>query len=261
MKRTLIHPELEKISPTFHPLLVGAAVYDSSCSPEARVLYIEKDGGCFLKSAPKGTLQKEAALTGYFHTRHLAAEVLAYESSECDWLLTARVPGEDCTHAQYLSDPVRLCETTAELLRRLHDMPADNCPVSNRTDDYLAAAAQNRRAGCFDRSYLAPDLHRLSTDKVWQIVENCGALLKTDTLLHGDYCLPNIVLEDWRFSGFIDLDHSGVGDRHIDLYWGLWTLWRNLGTDQYCGRFLDVYGREKVDIELLKLVSAIEAFG
>jgi len=71
----------------------------------------------------------------------------------------------------------------------------------------------------------------------------------------------NIILKDGTFSGFIDLGNGGVGDRHIDLFWGLWSLAHNLGTNQYAERFLDGYGREKVDKEVLRIVEAIENFG
>ena len=56
MKRTPIAPDLEAIPELFHPLLAGCPVFDSSCSPDARVLYLEKDGGLYLKSAKKGSL-------------------------------------------------------------------------------------------------------------------------------------------------------------------------------------------------------------
>jgi kanamycin kinase len=79
--------------------------------------------------------------------------------------------------------------------------------------------------------------------------------------LHGDYCLPNIILDDWQFSGFIDLDNSGVGDRHVDLFWATWTLFFNLKTDKYRERFIDAYGREKVDEDMLRAIAAIEVFG
>ena len=85
--------------------------------------------------------------------------------------------------------------------------------------------------------------------------------LKADTLLHGDYCLPNILLDNWKFSGFIDLGAAGVGDRHIDLLWGIWTLRFNLGTNAYSQRFLDAYGRDKAQPELLRGMAALEAFG
>ena len=85
--------------------------------------------------------------------------------------------------------------------------------------------------------------------------------LAKDTLLHGDYCLPNVMLKDWQVSGIIDLGNGGVGDRHVDLYWGAWTLAFNLHTDAYRQRFFDAYGRDLIDGERLLLVSAAECFG
>jgi kanamycin kinase len=87
-----------------------------------------------------------------------------------------------------------------------------------------------------------------------------GYLFKTDTLLHGDYCLPNIILDDWKLSGFIDLDSGGAGDRHVDIFWGVWSLFFNLKTDKYRDRFLDAYGRSRVDEDMLRVVAAVEVF-
>ena len=86
-------------------------------------------------------------------------------------------------------------------------------------------------------------------------------MLKSDTLIHGDYCLPNIMLDNWRFSGFIDLGNGGRGDRHIDIFWGAWTLEFNLKTDEYRQRFFDAYGRDLIDVEALRVVGAAETFG
>ena len=99
-------------------LLEGARVYDSSCSRAARVIFIDRDGGYYLKSAPVGSLASEAALDRYFGERGLGAKVLSYLSLERDWLLTERVAGEDCTHREYLSDPRRLCDTYAAIDRK-----------------------------------------------------------------------------------------------------------------------------------------------
>jgi kanamycin kinase len=69
------------------------------------------------------------------------------------------------------------------------------------------------------------------------------------------------MLSDWSLSGFIDLGCGGVGDRHIDLFWGAWTLGFNLGTDEYRDIFFDAYGRDKIDLEKLKIIAAAEVFG
>lgn len=85
--------------------------------------------------------------------------------------------------------------------------------------------------------------------------------LQSRVLLHGDYCLPNIILNNWKLSGVIDVGGGGVGDRHLDIFWGIWTLWFNLKINKYHERFLDAYGRDKADESILKIVAAAEVFG
>ena len=260
MNRQLITPDASVFPDVFHPLLAQTPVYDSSCSAEARVYYLDRDGGLFLKTAAKGTLEKEASLTRYFHKKGLATEVLAYESLEKDWMLTRRVPGEDCIHPMYLEDPRRLCDTTAQLLRMLHDTCPADCPVGH-TAAYLATARKNYKAGKYDASLFPDNWGYASAEDAWKVAADNAKYLQTDTLLHGDYCLPNIMLDNWQFSGFIDVGRGGVGDRHVDLYWGAWTLQYNLKTDAWRDHFLDAYGRDRIDPELLNAIGAFEVFG
>lgn len=259
MKRTPIQPDLALFPAEFQHLLAGP-VFDSSCSPEARVYYIDKDGGLFLKSAPAGSLQKEAAMDRFFFEKGIGPQVLSYHTAEQDWLLTARVPGEDCLHAQYISDPRRLCDTTALLLRQLHETPIAGCPIAHRTDDYIAAAEEHFRTGQYDASLFPDNWGYASAEDAIAVVRQFAPALQRDTLLHGDYCLPNILLRDWQLSGFIDLGAGGIGDRHIDLFWGVWSLFFNLKTDAWGERFLDVYGRDRIDKDILGAIGAFEVF-
>lgn len=242
-------------------MMENVKVYDSSCSPEARVMFIDREDGFYLKAASKGSLEKEAVITRYFHSKGLAAEVLAYASGEQDWLLTRRVPGEDCTHEKYLEEPERLCDTIAERLRMLHELDCGDCPVPDRLESYRALAGQNYRTGRYDASYFPDSFGYATAEEAWAVVEANAHLLQRDVLIHGDYCLPNIMLDNWQFSGFLDLGNGGVGDRHIDLFWGIWSLGFNLKTDKFSQRFLDAYGRDKVEPEMLQIVAAFEVFG
>lgn len=261
MKRTPIVPDLNHFPVEFHPLLSSGQVYDSSCSPVARVYYIDKDQGYFLKTSDMGTLKKEAELTRFFHEKRLAAQVVSYLTTDRDWMLTTRVPGEDCTHADYLAQPEQLCDTTATLLRQLHELDPAGCPVPDHTAQYLALAEHNYRTGKYDASLFPDNWGYATPEEAWHRIETDGHLLRTDTLLHGDYCLPNIILNHGQFSGLIDLGNGGIGDRHVDLFWGIWTLFFNLKTNRYADRFLDAYGRWDVEPEILRLISAIEVFG
>jgi kanamycin kinase len=253
--------DIEIYPADFHPLLSGGKLFDSSCSSEAKVIFIDRDSGYFLKSAPKGVLEREAAMTRYFHSKGLTADVLAFVSDKCDWLLTDKIHGDDGTALKYLEQPERLCDTFAEQLALLHAEDYTGCPVPNHTERYFAKAEHNKRNGTYDKSQFPDSWGYKSEEEAWAVVETRSYLLKTDTLLHGDYCLPNIILEDWQFSGFIDLDHGGVGDRHVDLFWATWTLVWNLKTDKYRERFIDAYGRNKVDEDMLRVVAAVEVFG
>lgn len=261
MKRRLTQLAIDTIPESLQAFAVGATVYDSSCSSAAQVYFLDKEQGFYLKKAPKGALRKEAAMYAFFHSKGLAPEVLAYEHRDNDWLLTVRAAGEDCTAPMYLDDPKRLCDTTAQLLRMLHETDTAGCPVPDRTKDYLATAQCNYTLGRHDLALFCEQWHFKSAEDAWREASQNRSRLKTDTLLHGDYCLPNIMLDNWRFSSFIDLDTAGVGDKHVDLFWATWSLQYNLKTDCYRERFLDVYGRDSIDTNLFRTVAAIEVFG
>lgn len=262
MKRTLI----EKI-PFYVPrkignYLHGVGIYDSSCSPEANVYFIDKDEGYYLKRAARHTLAREAEMDGYFYSKGIGARVVEYVTKgESDWLFTERVKGEDCTYQTYLEDPKRLAALIGEELRALHESDVSDCPVKDRMGEYISLVEENCRTGNYDKTHFPDSFGYRSADEAIAVFENGKNELKNEVLIHGDYCLPNIMLDSWRFSGFIDLGNGGIGDRHIDLFWGAWTLGFNLGTDAYRDVFFDAYGRDKIDEEKLRIIAAAEVFG
>ena len=148
------------------------------------------------------------------------------------------------------------------MLRELHGLPhtkheqVATLAIPDVLADYLANAEHGVHTGRFDAQFCG-----LSQDDARRIIAERPETLHSDALIHGDYCLPNIMLDDWRLAGFIDLDHAGFSDRHVDIFWGIWTLQFNLHTDAYRDRFLDAYGRDRVDQDKLELIGAIESFG
>lgn len=242
------------------PLLVytrDAALFDSSCSENARVWYAGKENGFFIKRAAAGSLKTEADMTVFFHSRGLGTEVMAYLPLEKDWLVTRAVPGEDCLDRKYQERPKWLSETLGQLLRMLHSTDATGCPVPDRNESYVSTALCNHDAGIASPGFMGFS----SAEDAWDVVKHNPDILDSRVLLHGDYCLPNVMLNNWRFSGFIDVGCGGIGDRHIDLFWGCWSILHNLKDSRWCSRFLDAYGRQDVDTEKLRILSAFEVFG
>ena len=67
-------------------------------------------------------------------------------------------------------------------------------------------------------------------------------------LSHGDFCLPNILIENNDISGFIDLGDCGIGDRWRDLS----LCWRSLRHNSD-GTFGNIYPGIKPDMLFEKL--------
>ena len=176
-------------------------------------------------------------------------------------MLSQAVRGEDCTDKRYLDDPKRLCDLLAKRLRYLHEIDCSDCPIQDKISEYIALSEKNYATDNYNKEHFPDSFGYRCGEEAFSVLSQGKHLLKNEVLIHGDYCLPNIMLDRWRFSGFIDLDQSGVGDRHIDLFWGRWSLSFNLKTDKYCERFLDAYGRDKVDPYKLKIVAAAEVLG
>ena len=261
MKKTLISKIPDNLPLNIEKICCGKRIFDSSCSPEARVYFIDREGGIFLKCAQKGTLKREATMTDYFHKKGLGAEVIDYISAEQDFMLTRAVVGEDCTYKDYLNNPKRLCDIMAERLRMLHELDVSDCPIQDRMSEYISLSESNYLSGNYDKSHFPDSFGYSSGEEAYKSFSKGKGLLKNEVLIHGDYCLPNIMLNDWGFSGFIDLGNAGIGDRHIDLFWGRWTLQFNLGTDEFGNRFFDSYGRDKINEDILKTIAAAEVFG
>ena len=240
--------------PALRPLLDGT-LYDSSCRSSAQVLY--SGAGFYIKIDEKCSLAREAELARYFHSLGLGVEVMAYLSEDRDYLVTRSGRGQDLTHR--LDDPERLCRVYADALRRLHAMPVGSVPTAPGLQHYLDAC--DFAEGAWVDYVLMERFSISSPEEAWAIMQENRARLRADTLIHGDACLPNILLDNWDFSAFIDLGQAGRGDKHIDLFWAVWSLAYNLKTDRYTDYFLDRYGRGRFDPEMLRTVAAFEFFG
>lgn len=240
-----------------HSLLQSGEVYDSSSGPDARTLYISS--GFYLKISAPGALASEAALCRRFHGMGLGVEVMNYISADRDYFVTRSAPGEDLTHL--VNEPEKLCQILAIALRTLHSQPIEDLSVSPLFQGYLKTA----NSPFTDRSmvdFVQMDRFPIaSKQQAWTIMQEGKHKLKADTLIHGDACLPNVICHEETFRTFIDLGAAGVGDRHIDLFWAIWSLEYNLKTDQYTDYFLDQYGREHMDFDVLKVVAAFESYG
>ena len=236
----------------------GATLSDSSSHSGARVLYL--DSGYYLKIDQKGRLEREASIASWFEQERMGTPVIHYLSRDKDYLLTKEAIGQDAL--AFLDQPETICQTMAEALKKLHNLHPHNFPSENHLQTYKDRALKNYEKGEFYAKVLLPQFQINSREEAFRLIEEQGHLLETNAFIHGDACLPNFILKDAdQFSCFIDLGLADFSDRHIDLFWAVWSLNYNLHDPKYAELFLDYYGREQVDVNKLRLVAAFKAFG
>ena len=73
---------------------------------------------------------------------------------------------------------------------------------------------------------------------------NCpfgGPPERGEVLVHGDYCSPNVLVENDRLSALVDVGRARVESPRIDFAAAIWSLHYNFGPG-YAQTFLDAYG-------------------
>ncbi len=96
----------------------------------------------------------------------------------------------------YLMDSKRLCDTIAYELRTLHEADYSNCPVQNKTEQYLAEAVKKYWTEKYDKLHFPDVLGYHSAREAYAVLSEGKDALQSKVLLHGDYCLPNIILNN-----------------------------------------------------------------
>ena len=257
MKNEKIDVQLSQFPQEIRIYLERATIYDSSSHSDARVLYLDR--GYYLKIAQKGTLAREAQMAKWFEKQDLGPALVHYISADRDYLLTEEAAGQ--TALEFLQQPEELCQTMAEALKKLHSFKPDDFPAYDLLGNYRKRAEENYQKGLFYEKALLPQFQLENRQAAYQLIQEQGQLLTSNSLIHGDACLPNFILKDAsHFSCFIDLGLAGYSDRHIDLYWAVWSLTYNLQDPRYGQLFLDYYGRDSINTDKLRLVAAFEAF-
>lgn len=178
-----------------------------------------------------------------------------------EWLVVTALPGSDATSLEHQFDPERLLRLLGEGLRRFHDtVPVDGCPFDSTTDTDLARAASRVEAGLVDESDFEPLFSGMDASRLYDLMIESRPGGDDDlVVLHGDYCVPNVIVDAGSVSGFVDLGRAGVGDRHRDLGIAARSIAQNFG-GHAVPVFIDAYGLEHPDLARLDFFVMLDEF-
>lgn len=201
----------------------------------------------FVKTAIAGRspdLAAERARLGWAVGRLPVPRVLDSGTGDgVEWLLLAGLPGRDATVHDLRHDPARLVPILAHALRSLHETPAEDCPFDFRLDAALDLARRRVTDGLVvPETDFHPEHRHLTARKALDHLEARRPEQEDVVLCHGDYCLPNVLLDEGGgVTGYLDLGALGLADRWWDLAVASWSVTWNLGPG-WEELFLAAYG-------------------
>lgn len=202
---------------------------------------------------PWGGLKAEADASAWLRGRLPAPEIVFYERADgIDYLLIRALPGLPASDDYWKTNPRRLAEILAESMRALHNLDPADCPFDQRTDTKIREVSQYVRLGLVNADDFDLENVGKTPEEILNQLYTERPLQEDLVVTHGDFCLPNLILDNWKLSGFIDVGSLGVGDRYQDLALCLRDLVNELNTDRYAKFFFDAYGLTAVDDEKLR---------
>ncbi|MBZ0267231.1 aminoglycoside 3'-phosphotransferase [bacterium] len=161
------------------------------------------------------------------------------------WMVTAGLPGVDAARAAATIPPEELVPALAAGLRAFHAAPIRDCPFRFDLEVALPHVRARVANGLVEpERHLHPEYAHLSPEAMLRELEAHRPATEDLVLCHGDYCLPNVLLEGGRVASFLDLGELGVADRWWDLAAATWSVTWNLGPG-WEDAFLRAYGVER----------------
>ena len=215
------------------------------------------DGECalYLKIYPRSpyfSFSHEVSILQWLTDKLPVPRVKSYlTDTQYEYLLLSEVPGDNCVDAMARLDNDRLVELLAFGLRQIHQVNIAQCPFDECIESKLERARYRVQHGLVDEDDFDDERLGMTAQEVYAALEERRPTEQDLVFTHGDYCMPNILLQGERISGFIDLDRAGIADRYNDLAIASRSIAYNLGT-AYEQQFFLSYGIENIDEEKIE---------
>jgi kanamycin kinase len=191
-----------------------------------------------IEGQPTRSLERESKILKWIDGRLPTPKLLYYAyENKVEYQLTSEVKGTPTYKVQPFerADAVKVL---GETLKMVHSLDTDGCPINNRIENKLAQIEDASGLGEM------PDENLIFT--------------------HGDYCLPNIIMENASVRGVIDWDYGGLADPYVDFNSCIWSMGFNYGEQEtkqkWTPLFLESYGLDELDEEKLAFYGRLNSF-
>ena len=156
-----------------------------------------------------------------------APRVIAFERENgFNYLLMTKQHGKMACNCGLSEEEVS--RLLAKGLKMLWETKISDCPKKRTLLSMLAETEQKIKDGSLQG--LTP-VHKEFSDFESVFAYLSQNIPQEDPVFsHGDYCLPNVFLDENGVCSFLDLGRAGISDRYEDIYMCLWSMRYNFVT-------------------------------
>jgi aminoglycoside phosphotransferase len=265
-----MNPEFSRISlpPTLAPLISGChwrQVHIGQSAARVFRLEAEDKDSLYLKIAPRRnpahSLWREKTKLEWLKNRLPVPEVLSFVSDkEADYLLLSAIRGVDAASGDSpKKDVPRVIGELVGGLKMIHALPVENCTFDERIDRKIKLAEKMMKDNLVDEDDFDEQRRGRSAESLFrELIENKPAA-EDLVFTHGDYCVPNVILENGKLAGFVDWGSAGIADRYQDIALLTRSVIFNFGKE-YEKNVFDAYGIGQPDWKKIHFYRLLDEF-
>lgn len=209
------------------------------------VFKLQPGDGCplFLKvERHPSTLAQEVSRLTWLESKLRVPRVVAFSRSDThDFLLLTAIPGDDSTEELQELDLHHRVDLVAKGLKQIHQVDIADCPFDRTLDAELQLARTRVEQGLVSEEDLEDHQKGRSIRAIFDDLCERRPSTETAVFTHGDYSLPNIMIERDHVSGFLDWRDAGIGDPYRDLPIVAKSIVKNWGAE-WVAPFYTSYG-------------------
>jgi aminoglycoside phosphotransferase len=163
-------------------------------------------------------------------------------------LLMSEIPGLPSSDAALRGHVEQIVTLLAEGLKAIHSLDTTGCPFDQRLGVLLEAACLNMVRGRVEESEFDPQRRGCPVEELYGELLARRPTWESPVFTHGDYCLPNVLIDPERLAitGSVDWGGAGLSDPYHDLALAAHSITVNLGA-RWVGPFFEAYGITEID--------------
>jgi Aminoglycoside phosphotransferase len=221
---------------------MGEQIY--KLATEKGIYYVKESQTTLVKEATKN----EVMILNWISDTGLSCPKVIFSKAidDIEYMVISAIRGINAHEIKNM-DIDQIVYLAVKVLKKIHNttITTDNKKLMNRTKYDVEQMHSWLENGWINKEKFEQN-NNMTIYQALKYLEEQMDILDCSVLTHGDYCLPNILIDSNLDVGVVDWAEAGINDKYKDFMTITKSIKRNLGI-KYVASFFDYYGVTNVD--------------